>query len=214
MKKGRSWSVQLMEELMVLKSPILFITICALTFLILYIKKTFIIDQINAFEILEERGEGGIFGLLAGLQYISIPLIYLWKFTVYALILWLAAFVFGHRLTFWQCWQIVAAAEFIFLVPEILKILWFLFVNTDPEYWDVRAFYPLSLMNMVDYETIDSQWHYPLKSLNLFELIYWFLLVAGVQIRLNKGYKTAFLIVFCSYVAFYLLWLVYYTIVY
>ena len=214
MIRKRLWSVQLMEEMMDLKSPALFLMLCVLTFLVLYIKKTFIIDQIAAFEILEERGEGGIFGLLAGLQYVSIPLIYIWKFSFFGLVLWLGAFIFGHRITYWQCWQIVAASEFVFLLPEILKIIWFLFIRTDPSYWDVRAFYPFSLMNSVEYEAVSPKWHYPLKSLNIFEMAYWFLLVAGVQVRIRKQYKSAFLIVFSSYVSFFLIWLVYYILVF
>jgi hypothetical protein len=197
-----------------IRAIVLFLALCVLTFLILYIRKSFIIDNIAAFEILEERGEFGIYRYLVALQYFSIPIIYLWKFVVFALILWLGCFFFGYRVTYAQNWHVVIAAEFIFILPEIIKTGWFLLVETDPTYWDVRAFYPLSVMNLVNYENTSARWHYPFKALNVFEVVYWFLLVAGVHLKAGKRYDRAFVIVFSSYVFFFLVWLLYYAVVY
>jgi hypothetical protein len=203
-----------MEELMSLRTMALFVALCALTLLLLMIKQAFIIDQIAAFEILEERGQGGVFALVAGLRYLSIPVIYVWKFSVIALVLWLGGSFLGHRITYSFCWKIVAAAEFIFILPELLKIGWFLFVQTDPDYYEVRAFYPLSLINLADRQQMGEQWLYPLKALNVFEVVYWFLLVAGVDLVVRKRYGIAFSIVFYTYVPLFFLWLLYYLLIY
>ena len=55
---------------------------------------------------------------------------------------------------------------------------------------------------------------YPLKALNLFEVLYWFVLVEAIHLTAKKKWNYALAIVFTSYVPFFLIWLVYYTQVY
>lgn len=87
-------------------------------------------------------------------------------------------------------------------------------VETDPTYHDIRAFYPLSLINLVDYFSIDSRYAYPLRALNVFEVAYWFVLVSGIHHFARKEKKIVWLIVLCSYVLIFFLWLCFYMIVY
>lgn len=203
-----------MRDLLDIRPAVLFALLCLLTWLLLYIKQNFIIMEMAAFEILEERGQLGVFRIFAALQFLSVPAVYLYKFSLIALVLWLGCFAWGYRVTYFSCWQIALAAEIVFIVPELLKIAWFMVVQTDPEFWDVRSFYPLSLMHFFDYSQIDGKWHYPLKALNAFEVLYWLMLVAGVHVRADKSYARASAIVFTSYVAVFLAWLVYYLIIY
>ncbi|MBX2947099.1 MAG: hypothetical protein KF725_14810 [Cyclobacteriaceae bacterium] len=193
---------------------LLFVLLCLITLLLLYIKKSFIENETAAFEFLQDRPEGAILTLISTLQFISVPLIYLWKFTIIAFVIWVGCFMYGYRVTYSQCWGVVVGAEFIFFIPEVLKILWFLFVETDPLYTDIGAFYPLSLMHFFDYYAIDTRWAYPLRALNLFEIAYCFLLVAGIHHYAKKEKKTVWFIVVSSYVLIFLLWLVFYVIVY
>ena len=136
------------------------------------------------------------------------------KFTVIGFVIWVGCFLFGYRVTFSQCWGVAIVSEFIFLLPEVLKIGWFLFAETDPDLNDIRAFYPLSVMNFFDYTEIDKRYHYPLKALNLFEIVYWVLLAWGIQFFTRKGWKSACIIVACSYIFIFFLWLLFYIIVY
>jgi hypothetical protein len=193
---------------------VLFLLLCALTLLLLYIKKAFIENETAAFEFLQDRPEGMVLQIISGLQYLSIPLIYLWKFTVIGFVLWIGCFMFGYRITYAQCWGIVMAAEFVFLIPELLKIGWFMFIDTDPDYYTIRGFYPLSLMQFFDYLTMDKRWAYPLRALNLFEIVYWFALANGVHYFAKKEKRIVWWIVACGYILIFLLWLVFYVIVY
>jgi len=193
---------------------LLFILLCVFTLLLLYVKISFIESETATFEFLQDRPEGGILKLLNALKLLSVPLIYLWKFTVIAFIIWIGCFLFGYRVTYRQCWGVVIGAEFIFLVPEILKIIWFMTVITDPSYDEVTSFYPLSLLNMVNHETLDKKWMYPLKALNIFEVIYWFLLVAGIHHYARKSRQMVWYIVACSYILIFFLWLWFYVVVY
>jgi len=193
---------------------LLFILLCVFTLLLLYVKISFIESETATFEFLQDRPEGGILKLLNALKLLSVPLIYLWKFTVIAFIIWIGCFLFGYRVTYRQCWGVVIGAEFIFLVPEILKIMWFMTVNSDPSYDEVTSFYPLSLLNLVNHETLDKKWMYPLKALNVFEVMYWFLLVAGIHHYARKSRRMVWYIVACSYILIFFLWLWFYVVVY
>ncbi len=195
-----------------------FLIICLISVLLLYIKKSFIENETAAFEFLQDRPEGAILQLISTLQFLSIPFIYAWKFTVIGFVLWVGCFLFGYRITFGQCWSVVMTAEFIFVLPELLKIIWFLFVNTDPNIHEIRAFYPLSLMNFFDYQTlIGSRFAYPLRAISVFEILYILVLVRGVNhfsFRAHKQNNATWWIVSTSYILVFILWLVFYMIVY
>lgn len=193
---------------------LLFVLLCVLTVFLLYFKKTFIEYETAAFEFLQDRPEGFVLKALSMLQFISIPLVYLWKFTVIAFVVWIGCFSYGYRVTFAQCWGVVIGAEFVFLIPEAIKILYFFFIETDPAYADIGAFYPLSLMHFFDYQNIDHKWAYPLRALNLFEIAYCFVLVSGIHFYARKSKKVVWFIVLSSYVLLFLLWLIFYVIVY
>jgi len=188
--------------------------LCLLTLLLLFVKISFIENETAAFEFLQDRPEGTVLKAINAMKYVSIPVIYMWKFTVIAFVIWVGCFMFGYRVTYSQCWGVVIGAEYIFLVPEILKIVWFMTVDTDPTYDDIRAFYPLSLMHFVDYESIDKRYAYPLRALNVFEIVYWFLLVSGIHFFARKDKKYVWAIVLCSYVLIFILWLIFYITVY
>lgn len=193
---------------------LLFILLCLITLLLLYIKITLIENETAAFEFLQDRPEGMVLRTISTIKFLSIPFVYLWKFLVIAFVIWVGCFMFGYRVTYTQCWGVVVAAEYIFLAPEVMKILWFMFVETDPTYNDISGFYPLSLIHFADIETLDKRWAYPLRALNIFEVIYWFLLVGGVHHYARKEKRYVWIIVACSYILIFFLWLIFYAIVY
>lgn len=193
---------------------LLFVLLCVSTLFLQYIKKSFIENETAAFEFLQDRPEGMVLKVVSTLQFISIPIVYLWKFTVIAFVIWVGCFMYGYRVSYTQCWGVVIGAEFIFLIPETLKIIYFLTVETDPSYWDIGSFYPLSLMHFFDYYAIDRKWAYPLRALNLFEVVYWFALVAGIHHYAQKEKRNVWFIVLSSYILLFFLWLVFYVIVY
>src|SRR5690606_21286189 len=61
---------------------LLFILLCLSTLLLLFIKISFIENETAAFEFLQDRPEGTVLRIINGIKYFSIPLVYLWKFTV------------------------------------------------------------------------------------------------------------------------------------
>ncbi|MEQ8303249.1 MAG: hypothetical protein RIB47_07660 [Cyclobacteriaceae bacterium] len=193
---------------------LLFLLLCLISFLILFTKKTFIENQTAAFEFLQDRPEGVMLGAIELIQYVTIPLIYLWKFTVIGFVIWLGSFTFGYRITFTQCWGIALAGEYVFLIPEIIKNVWFLFFESDPTYKEIVSFYPLSLATLIDLDTISKAYAYPLKALNLFEIIYWYILTLGLQAHVKIKQSTAWKIILSSYGILFCGWLLFYIAVY
>lgn len=203
-----------LDEFYRIDRRLFFVLVCFIAFLLLFLKKSLIESHVAAFEILEERGQMGIWHAVNALQYFTIPVIYLFKFTVTAFVLWVGSFTWGYKVYFVKLWQLVMFAECIFFLAEFTKIGWFLMIGGDPEIWDVRAFYPMSLMNFFDYRQVPDAWHYPLKALNIFELFYWIILALGVQYLSRKKWSVSVYIVSSFYIFWFLLWLVFYILVY
>jgi hypothetical protein len=207
-------SESIFTEMLSQKKRVMFILICLCTLFLLYIKKSFIEDQTTAFEFMAGRPEGSWLTVRSALQYLTIPLVYCWKFLVLGFVIWVGSFMYGYRVTFEQCWRIVMSAEFVFLIPEILKILFFLFIETEPDYYRINAFYPLSLINLFNEAGIDERFHYPLKALNLFEIIYMYLLARGLMFFSNRPLRNTITIILISYLPLLLAWFMFYMIVY
>ncbi len=191
-----------------------FLLLCLLTFLLLFTKKSFIESETAVFEFLQDRPEGSFLQIFTAIQYLTIPLVYLWKFTIIAFVIWVGSFMFGYKVTYSNCWSIVLISEFIFTIPEFIKIIWFMFIDTDPDYNTVLNFYPLAAINLFDIEQLQKRFVYPLKALNLFEVVYWVVLIYGVHTYAKKKRNIAVFIVLSSYVLLFLIWLAFYSIVY
>lgn len=191
-----------------------FLVICLLALAFLFLKKTFIEDRTMAFEFLAGRPEGASLTLRSAFQYLSIPIIYLWKFTVIGFVVWVGCFTLGFRITYGQCWRVVMASELVWFVPEALKILYFQFVVTNPDFYLIQAFYPLSMMNFADYTTLPDAWHYPLKSLNVFEVGYMLVLAQGLALVSGRAYREMLRVILVGYLPLFLGWLAFWVMVY
>ena len=146
---------QFLEEWFSFSSPMMFIIIILTYIALLFVKRIFIIDEIAAFEVLNERGDIWMFDLIYNILYLSVPIFLGWKWVWTTLVLWIGCFMFGYRIHFNQLWKLVMLAEIFFFLPEILKVIWFSVFYTDPDYYDYLAFYPFSLINFFDYTQIE-----------------------------------------------------------
>ncbi len=191
-----------------------FLLLCFLYIALLFLKRIFIIDDIAAFEVLQTRGEFWIIDLFFGLQYLSVPVYLLWKFLFTTFLLWIGCFMFGYKLTFNQLWKWILFSELIFIIPEVLKVIWLTVVVSEPSFEDYQAFYPLSMINIIPYEQVSARWHYPLKALNLFEVAYQLMLIFGIFILSGKKLRISTYVVLSTYSLFFIVWLGFYVLVY
>ncbi len=189
---------------------VFFIALSLITFLLILIKKQFVIDQIAAIQFMDPA-QRLVFNLFKGFELATVPFNLALQFTIVAFVLWVGSFLWGYKVSYNQCWKIAMIASTVFLIPQVLSVLWFTFISTDPSYWEVNAFYPLSVMNFFDQSTLSEKYLFAYKALNVFQIAYWFILIRGIDLAARKRKNIAQAIVFTSYVPLFLLWLWYAT---
>jgi len=99
--------------------------------------------------------------------------------------------------------------ETIFLVPSVIILLWFMFIRTDYTYSDLQFFYPLSLLNLFNPEELNQLFVYPLRLVNVFELLYWLALAKLFATETGKKFGKAFEFVMYTYGVGLLIWVVF-----
>lgn len=142
------------------------------------------------------------------LSYIAVPVLLLLKLSLIATCLALGFFFTSNQVNFKLFFNIAVFAELILLLPILIKLLWFLFIQTDYDLDDLTLFYPLSALNLFDTTNLPRYWLAPLQTLNLFEVAYWFLLAYGVADATGFSVKRSFGLVMSSYGVGLLLWVV------
>ncbi len=183
-----------------------FVGLSLINFLLIYIKKEFVFENIAAIKFMDPA-QRLVFEIFQGIELVGVPVYLALQFTVIGFVIWTGCFLWGYRVTYYQCWKIVMIASVIFLVPQVLTILWFTLVENDPTYWQVEAFSPLSFMNLFNHETLNPKYFTAFKSMNVFQVLFWFALIKGIDLAARKRKDIAQAIVFTSYVPVFLFWL-------
>ena len=94
---------------------------------------------------------------------------------------------------------IVLSAQFCMFLPDLIKTIWLLFVETDWQMYDKKDFIPLSLFSLFDKTTLKHTYYSPLKLVSITEVLYWIVLVFGISTILNTSRKKSFFIVLKTY---------------
>ncbi len=144
----------------------------------------------------------------AWVGYAFVPVLYLVKFTLVSFCIVTGALLANVRIGFKRVFQVVLVAEVIFLLPSILRLGWFAFVQTDYDLVEMQSFMPLSLANLFDVKELEIWWVYPFQLANLFEVAYWFLLAYGLHLHTQQAYESMLRLVLSSYGSGLLLWVV------
>lgn len=143
------------------------------------------------------------------LGYSFMLLINLIKYLIITLIVQAGIFLWGYKINFSQILKVVIIAEFVFIIPIILKFIWFYFFKQDYNLNEFQVFYPLSILNLIQVQSIPKLWIYPLQLLNVFELIYWFLLAFGISKCIQKDFDQSLRIIISSYLPALFLWVIF-----
>lgn len=145
------------------------------------------------------------------LGYIFIPIVYILKFSLTALILLTGFFFINHEVRFPTLFKAVMLAEIPFLLVPLIKLFWFLFIQTQYNFNDLQYFYPLSALQLFEIKTLATWQIYPLQLLNVFEMVYWVLLAYWLKRLLNITLTKGMEVVIASYGTGLLLWVVFVT---
>ena len=92
---------------------------------------------------------------------------------------------------FKKFFSIATNAEFLFVVPAVIKLLWFSFIKTSYTLQDLQYFSPLSLVNFFNPIGLNPWLIYPLQLLNAFELLYWVVLAYQLKEVLGESFSNS-----------------------
>jgi hypothetical protein len=181
----------------------------SLTFLIIYIANRYILtvnfydksgDAVSEFPDQKDR----IYENLQQWIYISSAIYILLKLFFITLILYTALYFFNYPVVFSAVFYVVVWSEFIFFVPALIKVVYFYFVYPDATLMEWHRFYVLSALSL--FSSAPADWTYALQTLNVFEVLYWFLLAAGIS-RISKlSFDRSMQIVLAAYLPALVVW--------
>lgn len=140
--------------------------------------------------------------------YIILPLLLYFKILFIAGLLAIGIFFYDLKLKFGQVFNIVIRAEFVFLLPIVMKTVWFYFFKTDYTFDEVQYYMPLSLESLFGYVHFERWYIYPMQIANLFEVVYWIVLTVLLAKTLLISHSRALMLVTISYGAGLVLWVV------
>lgn len=141
--------------------------------------------------------------------YFVIPLVVLIRTSLVAICLSIGMFFYNmeHPFKFKQFFRIALLGEFVLVLVGFFKLGFFYFIKTDFTLQDLQQYYPLSYINFLDLTKIEPWLVYPLQTINLFEIAYFFVLAYGLWKLTKKEFKQSLEIVAVSYGSGLVIWL-------
>lgn len=202
---------------MKLKNYTLFIIVSLLTFLSTLLQKYFfdfdklIYDSYSNILVEEQLNEILISQKKwSWVGYFVIPLLILFRATLVSVCLSIGVFFYDmeNKIKFNQIFKITLKGEYILVLVGFVKIIYFSFIKPNYTLLDIQLFYPLSYTNFLNLGTIKPWLIYPLQTINLFEILYFFILVFYLHKLIKNKYWKSFEIVSISYGSGLIIWLV------
>ncbi len=143
------------------------------------------------------------------IQYIAVILTIIIRSSLIATCLSIGMFFYNmeHSYKFKQFFRIALFGEFVLVLVGYFKLGYFYYFKTDYTLHDLQQYYPLSYINFLDLEKIQPWFVYPLQTINLFEIAYFFVLVYGLWKLLKNSYFKSLEIVAVSYGSGLFIWL-------
>ena len=201
---------QKISEALDFDKRLFFILLIGIFLIIRYLTNALILETIPDSERLDAQGDLLFFHIFNTLNYIWTPFALLWKFTVIAFLFWSIGLTIGYKVKFRVLWQFALVAEFIFIFPELLRLLWYMNPTGSVSYFEIQNFEPLSALWLIGPENLEEKFHYPLSVINVFELLYGIAWVLGFHTLSRRSVQESIPVVLLSYFLPLLLWLAFY----
>ena len=201
---------QKISEALDFDKRLFFILLIGIFLIIRYLTNALILETIPDSERLDAKGDLLFFHIFNTLNYIWTPFALLWKFTVIAFLFWSIGLTIGYKVKFKVLWQFALVAEFIFIFPELLRLLWYMNPTGSVSYLEIQNFEPLSALWLIGPENLEEKFHYPLSVINVFELLYGIAWVLGFHTLSRRSVQESIPVVLLSYFLPLLLWLAFY----
>src|SRR5690606_13172873 len=158
------------EEIINFDKRIFFILLVGIFLIVRYLTDELILQSIPGHRELEQEGAFTYFHIFNQLSYLWTPFELMWKFTLTSFTIWVGAFMGGYKISYKELWKFCMVAVIIFIVLVLIRLLLFLMVMQPENYLSIQNFQPLSLFSLFDADKVDHRFHYPLSTLNFFEV--------------------------------------------
>jgi hypothetical protein len=181
-----------------------------LSFLLIYITGKYILsvgfynNSGDIFSGLPDQNTA-VFDALQRWIYITEVLYTVVKVNVITLILYTALFLSDQKVSYNRVLNIVIYCEYVFLIPAAIKIPWFLDKYPNGTVSDWHKTYIFSALSL--FEDVPADWYYPLQTLNIFEVLYWFLLAYGISKITALDFDNSLRTVLVSYLPALMIWI-------
>jgi hypothetical protein len=143
------------------------------------------------------------------LIYPILPLVYLVKVFLVTGCIFVGVLLNRYEIKFKTILRSVVIAEFIFLVPPIIKIFWFSIIEPNYTITDLQYFFPLSLLSIFEINELPPFLVYPMQALSIFEILYWIILAYEIHSISNESYPRALRFILLTYGSGFFLWLIF-----
>lgn len=142
------------------------------------------------------------------LTYALLPLISIIQFSLISLCLYVGVYLLDYPISLSRIFKVVLISEFVFLIPALIKLIWFGLILTNYSLTDLQFYSPLSILQIYDPTYVQSWLIYPLSTLNVFELAYWIVLSVLLGKELSQNFDRMFGLVSSTYGIGLFLWVV------
>ena len=144
------------------------------------------------------------------ITFLLIPLVYLVKLT--ALTMWIlcGVIIFGRNVSFSLLFRKILEIEFIWLVPQLLSIIWFGFIESLLSINQIESFGYFSVVDLVTSDYLDTWMMHPLKSINLIQVLYLLLLANEIRKILDIDYSRSLKFTIPTYGSALFIWVIFY----
>lgn len=149
--------------------------------------------------------EAGIYESMKKWVYISTVIYLLVKISVVSLLIHTTLFLHGDSVPWNRTFYVALISEYIFLLPAFIKLIFFHFYYPEGTLADWHRIYILSALSI--FESAPQDWYYALQTLNVFEIIYWFLLAYGISVISGHQFDKSLKLIISSYLPALLIWI-------
>lgn len=180
-----------------------------------YITSHFVISEEMVYESLSNRvSSERIEDIMANqskyqwLNYVLNPILLLISFLIISAVVAVGVHLKSYKISFKKILTVVTYSSFIFLLPKLIKLVYFLFYAEEFTIDEYRAFSPHSLIFYIDKSLISKWLYYPVYLVNISEFVFWFILAYGIKLISNLSFVKSFMLIIQTYVAALLFWAV------
>ena len=190
---------------------IYFLSLCIVQMLLIFIQEDIIGFRADFFQILEKLDRTGLeYAFLRLIEigaYALVPLKILANALTVGFILWIGIFTFGYKAGFKEAFRVALLAYSVFFIPQILKIIWFGFIDRSYSESDLNHFHGFSLVYLLNKESSETMLYAFLSSINGALIIYIILLQNLMAEALKRKKSEMIWVVLVFYLGIAALWL-------